>query len=662
MVCTGVFINSRNTNSTNNPIPSELQKNVDSLNDDYTIASNNSYSEEKRLNALNRFLEGSKRLEIDSLFYKGLYLKAKLFNKYKGPEKAIDQSYLLLQFAKKNKDSFYMGKALYRLGYYNKKLDNYLEAFQYYNESFKIKRNLKDSVSAGKCLMAMSNIQRALGDYNAGKTSATDGLNYVENSNQFKTISGLYHGISLSFFELGNYKKALFWNTKILNLFNDSIAKNKIGIHNLPIFKNTKANILARRKKYQESIDIFQSLLIEEVVIEKRTQYAQILSNLGYVKFLQNPENSESETMLLNALAIRQQENDLFGLFSSNLHLTKYYKNKDILKAKYYGYATYEVLKDFGDYEALLEILTLITELNPDSLADHQRFKDVSLKLMQLRKQTREIYAPTRFENENLLKQNEEKNTKIRSARNQNTMYLLGILLLLTGIGFVVYFFRQRTLHLSQQNKIIQFEASYETETRISKRLHDELGNDIFQAMMQYQNNPHDPQIKNKLNKAYIRARDISRENNEFETGDTYAEELKNMLQNYAQQTIQLILVRFDTVNWNLMQTNIKITVYRVLQELMTNMQKHSSASRVTLKFSNTDHTLIIKYVDNGVGMTIAHLKSANGLRNTEKRIHAIGGTLIFDSEKEDSTSSVSKSGEELRQNRGFKAEMRIPN
>ncbi|WP_282080494.1 ATP-binding protein [Aquimarina algiphila] len=585
-------------------------------------------------------------MKLDSLLYKGFKLKSNILFRYGYHQKAIEQANLMLKLAKKNADSNNVGKAYYKIGYFYKKEDNYLEAFKYYNQSFKVLRNLKDSINAGKCLMAMSNIQIALGDYNASKTTATDGLKYLENSSQYKTISGLYHSISMSFSELGNQEEALLWNSKVLNLLNDSIAKKKTGVHNVPIFKNSRANILAEQKEYDESINILQSLLRNENTIQKSTQYAQFLSNLGYIKFLQHPKNLESEGMLLKALNIRQQEDDIFGLFSSNIHLAKYYISNDIEKARYHAHEAYQTIKDFGDYEASLEVLTLITELDPDSLEDHQRFKEASLQLMELRKKTREIYAPTRFENENLLKENERKNRKISRVRNQNAIYLLGILLLLTGIGFVVYFFRQQMRHLNQQNKIAQFEASYETETRISKRLHDELGNDIFQVMLQYQNDPHDPQIKDKLNSTYIRARDISRENNEFETGEAYAEELNNMLQNYAQNGIRLIVIGFDKMDWNDMDKTIKLTVYRVLQELMTNMQKHSQASLVKLMFSNTNNTLQIKYSDNGVGMAEEHVKSKNGLRNTEKRIEAIRGTLIFDSEKD----------------KGFKAVIQIPN
>ncbi|QKX04039.1 hypothetical protein HN014_03670 [Aquimarina sp. TRL1] len=624
----------------------QLQQQLDSLDAYYKLAKNNAHTKGERMAAINAFITGAKNVALDSLHCKGLVLYAQLLNKYKEPKRAISVSYTLLEVAKQSQDSVYMGKALFLLGFYNKKRNKYLKTFNFYNQSFKIHRNIKDSIRAGKCLMAMSNIQRVLGDHNACMMTATDGLTYLEGTQEYRLLGGLYQNIAIAFMDLGNPKEALFWNTRNMGLFKDSIARKQFRSRDIFNTKNARASILRKQGRYTESIAILNDLIADQGVIQQPREYAKFLANLGYVKFLKDPENPESEEMLLKAHQIREQEEDLFGLYASNLYLTKYYKNKDVVKARAHAYEAYRVVKDIGDRESLLEILTLITALNPDSLEDHQRFKEVSLELMELRKKTREIYAPTRFENESLLKENEAKNRKIAQVRNQNTIYLLVLLVALMGIGFSIFFFRQRTRNLAQQSKIAQFEARYETEIRISKRLHDELGNDIFQLMLQYQKNPHDPQIKEKLNTSYQRARDISRENNEFDTGSAYGQELNNMLQNYAQNGQQLLVRGLDAMEWDTQAKTTKITVYRVLQELMTNMQKHSQASLVALLFKEEDKKLIIKYSDNGVGMDLRTTISKNGLQNTEKRIQAIGGSLIFDSEKD----------------KGVKAEIQIPN
>ncbi len=641
----GILNSSCNINYNKNDSASSLvTKKIDSIKAYYDIASQRSYSETRRLEAISNFINGALQLQIDSLYYEGLRLKSNMLYRYGDIEKAIQHSKIMLQYAQQNEDSLYIGKSYYKLGVFNKKQEKYLKAFDQLNKSFKIRRNLKDSINAGKCLQVLANIQRMLGDHNASKIMATDGLSYLKNSSEYNSILSLYHNISISFKELGNHEDALIWNNKILHLVKDSIILKKIGVNDMIIFRNTRANILAGQKKFTESIKILEELLKNKNVKNDLLRYPKILNNLGYIKFQKNPENSDSEKLLLQALQIRKETVE--DLFSSHISLSKYYREKDSQKALYHAKKAQQSLNDLNDYEALLEALTLITELDPNSIEDHRLFKDVSLKLMEVRKKTREIYAPTRFENENLQKENEQKNKKISEVQNQNTIYLLGMLLLITLIGFVIYFSRQRTRYLAQQNKMVQFQTAYETETRISKRLHDELGNDIFQVMLQYQHDPHDPQIVEKLNKSYNKARDISRENSEFETDETYPLELKDMLQNYTQNNIQLILRGFEKIEWQAIDKNIKITVYRVLQELMTNMQKHSKADLVAIIFSVDTTHITIKYSDNGIGMTKEDLNQKNGLRNTEKRIQAIDGTLIFDSQKE----------------KGFKASIQIPN
>ncbi|MCD8529424.1 MAG: hypothetical protein LRY25_01160 [Flavobacterium sp.] len=51
------------------------------------------------------------------------------------------------------------------------------------------------------------------------------------------------------------------------------------------------------------------------------------------------------------------------------------------------------------------------------------------------------------------------------------------------------------------------------------------------------------------------------------------------------------------------LKEEIKITLYRVLQELMVNMKKHSECTLVAIAFKNNPTTLEITYSDNGKGI-----------------------------------------------------------
>ena len=99
-------------------------------------------------------------------------------------------------------------------------------------------------------------------------------------------------------------------------------------------------------------------------------------------------------------------------------------------------------------------------------------------------------------------------------------------------------------------------------------------------------------------------------------------------------------------VLWEAMGSMAKVTLYKVLRELFINMTKHSQATTVTLNFKQHAETLEVRYSDNGIGISKNTKFEKNGLRNTEKRIEAIGGTLNFES----------------NHGQGFKALVIIPN
>jgi signal transduction histidine kinase len=100
-----------------------------------------------------------------------------------------------------------------------------------------------------------------------------------------------------------------------------------------------------------------------------------------------------------------------------------------------------------------------------------------------------------------------------------------------------------------------------------------------------------------------------------------------------------------EIVNWDALETNKKIIIYRVLQELLVNMKKHSQCSLAVITFKKNENKLQIDYSDNGIGAAFDKINSKNGLQNVENRILAIKGSITFDTKPE----------------KGFKTSFKIP-
>ena len=77
----------------------------------------------------------------------------------------------------------------------------------------------------------------------------------------------------------------------------------------------------------------------------------------------------------------------------------------------------------------------------------------------------------------------------------------------------------------------------------------------------------------------------------------------------------------------------IETTVYRLIQEAMTNVNRHSGASRVDIDVAEQHGALRCRIADNGVGLQAARSSSvALGIAGIRDRLGALGGTLAVHS------------------------------
>jgi signal transduction histidine kinase len=72
-------------------------------------------------------------------------------------------------------------------------------------------------------------------------------------------------------------------------------------------------------------------------------------------------------------------------------------------------------------------------------------------------------------------------------------------------------------------------------------------------------------------------------------------------------------------------------TIYRIVQEALTNITRHARASRVVISLALDDHELLLTIQDNGVGFTKgtrARNPGSFGLLGIRERVLLLGGQL----------------------------------
>jgi signal transduction histidine kinase len=249
-------------------------------------------------------------------------------------------------------------------------------------------------------------------------------------------------------------------------------------------------------------------------------------------------------------------------------------------------------------------------------------YKKISDSLNVVNRTVQNLYAAMRFDvnQEKLINQRTLVELEKERSEKQFTLLIAALvgLLLLVIILFILY----RIRHIKQKEVFI-------TENRISKKVHDEVANEVYQLMVKMQlKHENLEDLLDDLEFIYNRSRDISKEFNTIDNNLPYNDVLLDLLSSYQSDNLRIINRNVSKYNWNALSQNKKNAIYRVLQELLTNMKKHSQATLVVVSVSQQGKKTDIKYTDNGVGTV---LKKQNGLQNAENRIFALNGSITFE-------------------------------
>lgn len=549
----------------------------------------------------------------------------------------------LITSSLKNKDNYYAAKAYYLMGYYYGVVEkNPDSAFVNYNLSKKYYQKIGDSSWVGKNLLNMGTIQKDQNDFFGSKETLTTALPYLLASKDSADIAGTYNIIGTNHRRLLNFEEAIKYYHSALETTSNKEFKF--------VYKNNLAVTFIDNKNYDRAISLLTVLSKRSLMPPNKKEYARVLDNLAYAKWLSGNDDSKQE--FLRPLQIRKQNKDKRGQIASYTHLGEFYSKIDIIRATSYFDSVIQLSRNLKIPRAEKDALKFLMELKPKNVNIRDRYVFLQDSLYNEELKVKTQFAKYKYDdkvtqedNLRLEKENAEKDLETSQQRNQKILsYTIGVPILLL-LGFLTNFFVQRSKRLKQQNKTAKLEATYEAEADLSRKLHDDFGGKLNHTMLLLQNEADSAEVLNSVEELYNQSRNFSREINDVDTGPKFKDYLFGMMGNYSKNT-KLIISGSINVDWLRISPLSKKTIFKALQELMINKQKHSNASLVSLVFEQTKKTLKITYTDDGVGASKEELNFKNGLWNTEKRIHAIGGTIIFDSEK----------------GQGFQVQMKIPN
>ncbi|MFV8466586.1 tetratricopeptide repeat-containing sensor histidine kinase [Flavobacterium sp. LB1P62] len=498
-------------------------------------------------------------------------------------------------------------------------------SYYYYNKAKYAAEIKKDTSRIIHSIAWLAEIQRFLTDYSNSEATAVEALPFLENNEKYPNGRwNIYNTLGNNYLYTYDNKNALYYFNKALNLKTDPIEKANM--------KNNIAFVYMEQNKHQDAIQILSPLILKKEVLDDAEAYSRILDNLGYCYY--KTGNPKSLYYLNQSKKIKIQKNDDRGLIGSYYYLSQYYKKTNPKLATEYAQLSYQKATKVNAINDRLECLELLIQNSTGNKS--KEFATLYLKvndsINKVRIKAKNQFAKIRYDSTR--EKDENVKLKAQTVLQQEQQHNSNLLLYFV-VGIIILISILISNFLVAKNKREKIKSSYNTEIRIAKKLHDELANDVFQTMAFAET--HDLSttqnkeiLLNNLETIYSRTRNISKENSTIEAGPMFLFSLKEMMSGFNNVEVNILTNGIDTINWTTLENNKKITVYRVLQELLVNMKKHSQSSLVVISFKKNEGKLQIEYSDNGVGATSEKLTSKNGLQNVENRIKSIKGTITF--------------------------------
>lgn len=252
-----------------------------------------------------------------------------------------------------------------------------------------------------------------------------------------------------------------------------------------------------------------------------------------------------------------------------------------------------------------------------------------------------------------------------QSRKNRNWATALGLLLVFGGaLAFLIHSNTKRKQLLAEQQKTLQeqkvatllkeqelttidamIEGQEKERQRIANDLHDDLGG--LMATVKLHFNSLHSKIKDDtdelykktnqlIDEAYEKIRVIAHAKN---SGVIAKQGLLKAVEQMAEKVSAANGISIEVKDFGLdnrMENSLELTLFRIIQELITNIIKHGQAAKANIHLTNHGDTLNILVEDNGIGFNTHKIpteSSGMGLKSIDKRVAHLEGTLHIESE-----------------------------
>jgi signal transduction histidine kinase len=228
--------------------------------------------------------------------------------------------------------------------------------------------------------------------------------------------------------------------------------------------------------------------------------------------------------------------------------------------------------------------------------------------------------------------------------------FLTIVLVILIGYIFFAYQKRQliykkgiEEINLAHKTKLLDTKIQVQEHTfqQISSDIHDNIGQKLSLAKLQLNkiDFEHNHKTKDVINDvvqiitdSLNDLRDLSRSlSTDLIKSNGFIRAMENEIVqlNKIGHFVFKMRVVGDSV---FLDVEKEVVLFRMAQEIIANIIKHSSARKIELELHFIGNQLTLNFADDGKGFEINKVKDSNGILNIKRRAETLGGNAVFTS------------------------------
>ncbi|HEY3406523.1 MAG TPA: tetratricopeptide repeat protein [Ohtaekwangia sp.] len=513
---------------------------------------------------------------------------------------------------------------------------HYLSDFQLATENYLEARKLAEAVGDKRLQRIVNNnlasIFINLQEYEKGKNYAEQSLELAKEMKNDYAISSSTFNIATAELYLKQYDNALrhYQEIESIGARTDDFTIKLDGWLGQADVYNAIPQPASAEKYYQQVISLSK---------EKNAPEYEMYAYMGLADlFMKINRNREAEQVILNGIAIAQK-------LGSNYELKDLYLKASSLKEKTGNFSDalkfrkqFEVLNDSIVGEKSKEHITLL-----EARFESEK-KESTIKQLEADKQIQEL------------------SLRQKSILNYILIGSAIMLLAITLLSFRTYkqkqkLQQQRITELEKEKQLMAAEAVLKGEeqerTRLAKDLHDGLGGMLSGIKYAFSNmkgnlvmTPENHQaFEHSMNMLDSSIKEMRRVAHNMMPESLVKFGLDEALRDFCNDINQSGALKVTYQSMNLAGVSLdqttSITLYRIVQELLSNTLKHAEARTAIVQLTKTDNRILVTVEDDGKGFDTAVTRQTKGIgwSNIQHRVDFLKGKLDVDSQPGKGTS-----------------------